>query len=146
MKKVTFLLSALLIAATTLFAQDHKHGAPHGGEVKTAGPGFHMEVVVKGGMMMVYLLDANEKSMSIAGATASATIQTADGKINTFILQSHGKEAFMYNLNKTTKYNKAIVTIKTGGKAATASFDLSKKAESHSQEAAGHKEATGHQH
>lgn len=139
MKKITILLSALLLATTTLFAQDHKHGSPHGGEVKTAGAEFHIETVIKGGMMMVYLLDANEKSMSVAGATAQATIQTADGKISKVSLKAKGKEAFMLPLTKTTKYNKAIVTIKTGGKTASASFDLAKKAESKGHEAAGHK-------
>lgn len=139
MKKITILLSGLLLAATTLFAQDHKHGSPHGGEVKTAGAEFHIETVTKGGMMMVYLLDANEKPMAIAGATAQATIQTADGKISRVTLKAQGKKGFMYTLNKTTKYNKAIVTIKTGGKTASASFDLSKMAESKSHEEAGHK-------
>lgn len=128
MKKVTFLLGAMLLAATTLFAQaDHKHGSPHGGVVKTAGTGFHIETVIKGQMVMIYLLDGTEKSMSIAGATATATIQTTDGKISTAILKKMGKDAFMYTLNKATKYNKAIVTIKTGGKTASASFDLNKK-------------------
>ncbi len=139
MKKATILLGAILFAATTLFAQDHKHGSPHGGEVKTAGAEFHIETVIKGDMMMVYLLDANEKSMNNTGATAQATIQTADGKISKATLKTQGKEGFMYPLNKTTKYNKAIVTIKTGGKTASASFDLAKKASAKGHEQAGHK-------
>lgn len=137
MKKVTFLLSALLLVATSLFAQDHKHGSPHGGEVKTAGTGFHMEAVIKNGMVMVYLLDGSEKTMSIAGATATATIQTVDGKISKETLKTMGKDSFMFMLDKTKKYNKAIVTIKTNGKTASASFDLNKKAVDH--HAAGHK-------
>jgi len=143
MKKVTFLLSALLLVATGLFAQeDHKHGSPHGGDVKSAGTGFHMEAVVKDGMVMVYLLDGSEKTMSIAGATATATIQTADGKISKETLKTMGKDGFMYILDKTKKYNKAIVTIKTSGKTASASFDLNKKAGDHKDDdhnAAGHK-------
>ncbi|PYF74669.1 hypothetical protein [Pedobacter nutrimenti] len=143
MKKVTFLLSALLLVATSLFAQeDHKHGSPHGGDVKSAGTGFHMEAVVKDGMVMVYLLDGSEKTMSIAGATATATIQTADGKISKETLKTMGKDSFMYMLDKTKKYNKAIVTIKTNGKTASASFDLNKKADDHKDDdhhGAGHK-------
>ena len=128
MKKATFLLGAMLLAVTTLFAQaDHKHGSPHGGVVKSAGTGFHIETVIKGQMVMVYLLDGTEKPMSIAGATATATIQTTDGKISKETLKKMGKDAFIYTLNKATKYNKAIVTIKTGGKTASASFDLNKK-------------------
>ena len=138
MRKVNYLLSALLFAATTLFAQDHKHGSPHGGEVKTAGADFHMEAVVKNGMMIVYLLDAKEKPMSTTGATAHATIQTVDGKIIKSAFKANGKDSFVYKLSPSIKYNKAIVTIKTGKKAASASFDLNKKAAIKSHEAAGH--------
>ena len=128
MKKITFLIAAMIfIAFTTLIAQDHKHGSPHGGIVKTAGAEFHIETVLKGEVMMVYLLDANEKTKTIVGATATALIQTADGKTNTVKLKANGKESFMLNLNKAVKYNKVIITIKTGGKTATASFDLATK-------------------
>lgn len=128
MKKASILVAIILFASSGLFAQKtHKHGSPHGGEVKTAGAGFHLEVTVKKGMMMIYLLDGNQKSLSITGATASANIETADGKVNTFILQPHNKEAFMFNLDKGTKYNSAVVTLKIDGKVATTSFDLSKK-------------------
>lgn len=140
MKKVTYLLTALLLAATTLFAQeDHKHGSPHGGEVKTAGTGFHMEAVIRGGNLSVYLLDGNERPMSIAGASSTAMIQTADGKIIRIILKAEGKENFVYKLSPAIKYNKVIVTIKTGGKTASAAFDLNKKADSKH-------EATEHKH
>ena len=139
MKKVTILLSALMIATTTLFAQDHKHGSPHGGDVKTAGADFHIETVIKGGMMMVYLLNANEKPMSISGATAMAMIQTADGKIIKTPLKVNGKVNFVYKLNPALKYNKAILTIKTGGKTASASFDLNKKTVSAKHETPAHK-------
>ncbi len=136
MKKVTLIFSVLFIAASTLFAQEgHKHGSPHGGEVKTAG-GFHMEAVIKGSILTIYLLDGNEKPMTISGATASALIQTADGKTSTVILRANGKESFAFKLNPSKKYNKAIVTIKTGGKTASASFDLKSKAKGH--EEAGH--------
>jgi len=129
MKKITFLISAMVFTAfTTLIAQDHKHGSPHGGIVKTAGAEFHIETVLKGEVMMVYLLNANEKTKTIVGATATALIQTADGKTNTVKLKANGKESFMLNLNKAVKYNKVIITIKTGGKSATASFDLATKA------------------
>ena len=126
MKKITFLIASIIISVS-LNAQDHKHGSPHGGIVKTAGTEFHIETVLKGEMMMVYLLDANEKTKTIVGATATALIQTVDGKTNTIKLKANGKESFMLNLNKAVKYNKAIITIKTGGKSATASFDLGSK-------------------
>ncbi len=145
MKKV-ILLSIVLFTASTLFAQkEHKHRSPHGGEVKTTGTGFHMEVTVKKGMMMIYLLDSTQKSLSIAMATASATIETAEGKVNTFILQPHNKEAFIYNLDKGIKYDNAVVTIKLDGKVATASFDLRKKITNPSPETQDHN-SSDHQH
>ncbi len=135
MKRITFLIVAILISvATSLSAQDHKHGSPHGGIVKTAGVEFHIETLTKGEVMMVYLLDAYEKTKTNVGATATALIQTADGKTNTVTLKANGKESFMLNLNKGVKYNKAIITIKTGGKSASASFDLAATAHD-----AGHK-------
>lgn len=139
MKKITFLIAAILISvATSLSAQDHKHGSPHGGIVKTAGAEFHIETVNKGEVLIVYLLDANEKAKTNSGATATALIQTVDGKTNTLTLKANGKESFILNLNKGVKYNKAIITIKTGGKSASASFDLTTKTVV--------KQAEGHKH
>lgn len=117
----------MLTATFTTFAQhsgaDHKHGSPHGGTVKSAGA-FHIEVSVKDGMVMAYLLDANEKAMKNKAVTGTAVIQMADGKTSTITLTPSGNEGFMYTLDKAKKYNKAIVTFTTGGKTASASFDL----------------------
>lgn len=147
MKKATILATVILLfTAKTLFAQkEHKHDSPHGGEVKTAGADFHLEATVKKGMMMIYLLDGEQKTLSIAGATASANIETADGKVNTSILQPYNKEAFMFNLDKGTKYKSAVVTLKIDGKVATASFDLNKEIVSPKPAPQDHGSA-GHQH
>ncbi len=142
MKKITILMVTMLIASFTTFAQhsggDHKHGSPHGGTVKSAGD-FHIEVSVKDGMVMAYLLDAKEKAMKNTGVTGTAVIQMSDGQTSTITLIPSGNEGFMYNLDKKKKYNKAIVTLTTGGKTASASFDLTAK-EKHEED--GHK----HQH
>jgi hypothetical protein len=139
MKKITIIIAAIVFSAfSTLIAQDHKHGSPHGGIVKTAGTEFHIETVTKGEAIFVYLLDANEKTKTIVGATAKALVQTADGKTSTVSLKTSGKDSFLLNLNKGVKYNKAIITIKTAGKSASASFDLAVKV------AAKHDE--GHKH
>lgn len=135
MKKLTILMVGMLMASFTTFAQhsggDHKHGSPHGGTVKSAGD-FHIEVAVKDGMVMAYLLDGKEKAMANTGVTATAVIQMADGQTSNVTLAPSGKEAFMYMLDKTKKYNKAIVTFVSGSKTASATFELSapvKKAE-----------------
>jgi hypothetical protein len=142
MKKLTFLFSVLLTAFVTTFAQksgaDHKHGSPHGGTVKSAGTEFHIEASFKDGMLMVYLLDAEEQAMKNTGAKATAIIQTADGKTSNITLIPSGKEGFMYTVDKSKKYNKAIVTILIGEKTASASFDLNV--------AVKHVEEAGHKH
>lgn len=121
----------MLIASFATFAQhsggDHKHGSPHGGTVKSAGD-FHIEVSVKDGMVMAYLLDGKEKAMKNNGVTGAAVIQTSDGQTSTITLIPSGTEGFMYTLDKAKKYNKAIVTFTAGGKTASASFDLIVKA------------------
>jgi len=131
MKKITILVVTMLIASFTTFAQhsggDHKHGSPHGGTVKSAGD-FHIEVSIKDGLVMAYLLDAKEKAMKNKDVTGTAVIQTADGQTSTITLIPSGNEGFMYTLDKAKKYNKAIVTFTTGGKTASASFDLAAKA------------------
>jgi hypothetical protein len=131
MKKITVLLAVMLTAFATTFAQhsggDHKHGSPHGGTVKSAGD-FHIEVSVKDGMVMAYLLDAKEKAMKNTGVTGTAVIQMSDGQTSTITLIPSGNEGFMYTLDKAKKYNKAIVTFTSGDRTASASFDLTAKA------------------
>lgn len=130
-KKITILMAVMLLASFVTFAQhsggDHKHGSPHGGTVKSAGD-FHIEVSVKDGMVMAYLLDGKEKAMKNTGVAGTAVIQLADGQTSTITLIPNGNEGFMYTLDKAKKYNKAIVTFTSGGKTASASFDLTAKA------------------
>lgn len=144
MKKIAILMAVMLTASFTTFAQhgggDHKHGSPHGGTVKSAGD-FHIEASVKDGMVMAYLLDGKEKTMKNTGVTGTAVIQTADGHTSTIPLIPSGNDGFMYTLDKAKKYNKAIITFTTGGKTASASFDLKAKAKA-KPAADGHK----HQH
>lgn len=131
MKKVIMAMTVMLFASYASFAQyssgDHKHGSPHGGTVKSAGD-FHIELTVKDGMVMAYLLDGKEKTMANAGVTATAVIQMADGQTSNITLIPSGKDGFMYTLDKIKKYNKAIVTFVNAGKTASASFDLTAKA------------------
>jgi len=126
MKKMYFTVLLAALAVLGVNAQDHKHGSPHGGTVKSAGD-FHIEVSVKDGMVMAYLLDGKEKAMANTGVTGTALIQTADGQTSSITLIPNGKEGFMYTLDKSKKYNKAIVTFTSSGKTASASFDLTKK-------------------
>ena len=131
MKRIAILMVGMLTISFATFAQHgsgaHKHGSPHGGTVKSAGD-FHIELGMKDGMVMAYLLDAKEKTLKNENVKAAAVIQTADGKTLSITLIPSGNEGFMYTLDKAKKYNKAIVTFTTGGKTASASFDLTTKA------------------
>ena len=130
MKKITILIAVMLMTSFATFAQhssgDHKHGSPHGGTVKSADY-FHIEVTVKDGMLMAYLLNAKEQTLANSGVTSTAVIQMADGQISNITLIPSGKDGFMYTLDKAMKYNKAIVTFVSSGKTASASFDLAAK-------------------
>lgn len=130
MKKTFIFFSMLMFAFSTAFGQhqdaDHKHGSTHGGIVKTAGRDYHIELSMKDGMLMAYLLNAKEETIVNTGVTATALLQTGDGKTSTITLTASGKDGFMYTLDKTKKYNKAIVTFDASGKKASATFDLGK--------------------
>lgn len=123
-----------LLTLTPVFAQhqpgmgDHKHSSPHGGVVKTAG-NYHLELAQKNGALTVYLLDANEKPMSVAGAMATALLQTPDGTVTTVKLPATGTQQFGATLDKPNaarakSFRKAIVNVAVKGQSASASFDL----------------------
>ena len=125
MKKIIMLFAIILISKSLVYAQkeNHKHGSPHGGIVKTAGD-YHLEIKTHGGMLMVYLLDGTEKSLAIGNATANATLQTEDGQLVNLSLPSNKKDGFMAMIDKNKKFHKAIITVLFKGKTATATFDL----------------------
>lgn len=68
---------ALLASAAPAFAQDsasesHPPG-PKGGALADAGA-FHVEVIFKGGMMITYLYDSDNKPVPVKDVKASATV------------------------------------------------------------------------
>jgi hypothetical protein len=74
---LTRFVLAILIAALPALAL--AHGAdpgPHGGEVEDANPGpaLHIEVVLKGSAISVYLADEDGKQVPTAGVTGTATV------------------------------------------------------------------------
>ncbi len=66
MKAITLIGAVVTTLAVTFAgsaaAQEHAHGSPHGGQVRTVGK-YHLEAVVKDSMLQVYLLDDKEKSL-----------------------------------------------------------------------------------
>lgn len=130
MKKLLLSLLLTLTGLAPTLAQhsgaDHKHTAPHGGTVKTAG-NYHLELVQKGGTMTVYLLNAGEKTMPVTGATATAMLQTTTGQVSTLKLTPAGNQQLVATLDNTKTFRKAVVNVAFGGKSASASFDLTPK-------------------
>ncbi|WP_460910985.1 hypothetical protein [Spirosoma areae] len=129
MKNNLAFLALFLLSLTPALAQhqhgsaDHKHASSHGGIVKSAG-NYHLELVQKNGMLTVYLLDANQKTLPTTGASATALLQTPDGRVTTAKLTSSGKEQFTATLDKTKPFHKAVINVTIGGQSASASFDL----------------------
>ncbi|MBA4146248.1 MAG: hypothetical protein C0523_10820 [Cytophaga sp.] len=135
MKTMTkmMMVAALGLFMNTAFAQEHSHGSPHKGEVKSSG-NYHVEMVksmdMSGGKMAdvftFYLLDKGEKTLPAKGKTGSVTAQGEDGKTAKFDLQVTGEDMFVFNA-AGKEYVNLIVTIKDGGNTATAKFNVKDK-------------------
>jgi hypothetical protein len=126
--KIFILSMALTMAGiVSVMAQHgvggHKHTSPHGGKVKTAG-NYHLELLQKNSALTVYLLDAGEKPMPVAGATATALLQTSDGQVTTVKLPLTNRQQFVTTLDKTKSFKKAIINVALKGQSVSASFDL----------------------
>lgn len=133
MKNNLLSIAFLLFALSTTVAQhqpgggDHKHASTHGGTVRSAG-NYHLELLHKANVLTVYLLDANQKTLPTTGATATALLQTADGKVTTVKLLPSAGQQFVATLDKAKPFHKAVVTVAVGGKSASATFDLTANA------------------
>lgn len=88
--KISAVFAAALLAAQPTAAHDDRTldatRAPHGGQLRMAGP-HHFELVIDGGAtvasesaVVVYLYDHAEAKVQSAGATGSATILSGKGK------------------------------------------------------------------
>lgn len=83
-----------------------------------------LELVQQAGKMTVYLLNKNEKTIPVTGATATALLQTRTGQVTTAKLTPVGNQQLTTTLDKTKVFHKAVVNVAFGGKSASASFDL----------------------
>jgi len=72
-KLPTLLLAAALFAAPAMAFADGPKIGPNGGARADAGP-YHVEVVLKGNDVVLYVTDAADKPVDVAGAKAEATI------------------------------------------------------------------------
>lgn len=103
--------------------EEHDHGSPHGGTVKTAGAG-HLEFVVDGGAIKIYPLDAAEAPVPVAGITgAQAIVQVEGGSATTVPLAPMDDHLHGALPEGATVYT-AIVTVPVGGEARSARFEV----------------------
>jgi hypothetical protein len=115
----------LLLAAVPVpgFAHMILNG-PHGGEVEdaTPGPNLHIETVVKGSTVTVYLSDFNETAISATGV-AGKIIVLANEKKDYFNLAPSGPNALTGQGTFTaTPEMKALVTLTVSGQEQKALF------------------------
>jgi hypothetical protein len=117
----------LLLAAVPVpgFAHMILNG-PHGGEVEdaTPGPNLHIETVVKGSTVTVYLSDFNETAISATGV-AGKIIVLANEKKDYFNLAPSGPNALTGQGTFTaTPEMKALVTLTVSGQEQKALFSF----------------------
>ena len=132
-QKVKSILIAMAITMTgsMIYAQgakkevNHHVGevgkGPHGGTIQEADPN-HAEILVKDGMVMLYLLDGDAKIIGNAGVTGKATFLMADGKSVNETLTASGDDGFMVNNKDVAKYKSCIASFTVKGKTVSAKF------------------------
>ncbi|MCC3160219.1 hypothetical protein LJ737_23485 [Hymenobacter sp. 15J16-1T3B] len=101
--------------------ETHAHTAPHGGIVRTAGK-YHVELVLQGGQMTVYLLDGKEQTQANKGLTGTAMVQQG-GKTTTVPLAAYGDDQLRGALPAGATPTTAIITLRRGGETISARFD-----------------------
>ncbi len=129
--KTMLLASLMFAAAPVLMAQekeehhhegeDHEHTSPHGGTVKTAGA-YHIELVRQENKVLVYLLDAGEKTIGNKGVTATGIFQFDDKTTSNETFAPAGDDHFEVTLKKTGEFT-CIISLKVEGKTVSAKFD-----------------------
>lgn len=127
------LLASLFLASSATWASgtgDHHHQAPHGGQVRDAGD-VHLEAVAKDGKLLLYVLDANEKTLP---PPSEGTVKLVVGKqIHDLTFKPEG-EALLAPLPAGTegKAFVAVVVVKLESGLKTARFKLGEvKAQPH---------------
>jgi hypothetical protein len=101
--------------------ETHAHKSPHGGIVRTAGT-YHIELVQNPTELHVYLLDANEATVTSARTTGSVMMLTTAGKTTSVALTPTG-DHFVAAVPAGTTLRTAIVSLKASGKSLSARFE-----------------------
>ena len=103
----------------------HEHGSPHGGQVVTSGADHHLELVESPGMLVLWVLDAQENELPVDGMEASLLIQPAGRGAITLPLPAMGSVHFMANSPlQPGEKAVAVATVRMGGTTRTGRFTL----------------------
>ena len=76
---LTFAFALTPAAARAADKHDHAKRGPNGGELVDAGP-YHLELVVKGQELALYVLDSKNAKVAVDGAKATATVMSGSTK------------------------------------------------------------------
>lgn len=138
-KFVLAVIAAFVLFSTKGFAQhgeEHAHKSVHGGDVVSASGGdYHVEMLKKEGKVIFYLLDDDEKTLSIESVTGSALFQFDDKTVANEKLTVEGKEMLIVTTTKADKPFTCVVSLKYKDKSLTAKFT---KEAMHSETEEGH--------
>ncbi len=117
--QLLFIATAALLSAQGALAHDDMtldaKVAPHGGQIRMAGP-YHYELVVQPNTLTVYVTDHADGKQSTAGAKGSATVLSGREK-TTVALQSTGDNGMKGSGAFAPAANmKVVVSITLAGK------------------------------
>lgn len=112
--------------------EDHTHGSPHGGTVKTAGSG-HLELVTEHTAFKLYVLDGNEQTLPVAGIEGAQAIVQIDGGGSETVPLTPMDDHLHASLPPTAAAYTAVVSVPVSGETRSARFEVG--LDSHTQHA-----------
>jgi hypothetical protein len=108
------IMIAAIVAALPLSAPlAHEAKGPNGGAVKDAGP-YHMELVVKGADLSVFLTDSKDSPVDLAGAAGNAIV-LADKKQQSVALHLGGNGLHGHGDFRPAKDLQVVVSVTLPG-------------------------------
>ncbi len=113
------------MAAHAHGADGHSHVAPHGGQVESVGADYHFELVDSGGLLTLWLLDAELRPLDVGGMEASLLIQPAGKSPITLPMPPMGTVHFMASSPLRSGESAIVVaSVRIAGKTESARFTL----------------------
>lgn len=146
MKPIVLLTLGLVLAGPALAHTDEYLDtvkAPHGGQLRMAGP-HHYELVVQADGLDVYVTDHAGTASDIKGASATATVINGKTKTSVTLAPAGGNRLHGAGTFDPKARTKAVLSVSLPGQdAVQARFDLNRPAgDPH----AAHKDEAGHDH